>query len=58
MNIRMIIVGKINEKYIQESINEFYCLLDMVEIDDSNSKAHLNTPKGIKICNFTRLKSN
>ena len=44
MNISIIAVGKIKEKYIQEGIREFskrlsrYCSLDIVEVDDEKAK--------------------
>ncbi|WP_353094679.1 23S rRNA (pseudouridine(1915)-N(3))-methyltransferase RlmH [Tissierella praeacuta] len=48
MNIRIVAVGKIKEKYIQEGIKEFtkrlsrYCLLDIVEIDDEKAPESLS----------------
>ncbi|WP_313233060.1 23S rRNA (pseudouridine(1915)-N(3))-methyltransferase RlmH [Tissierella praeacuta] len=48
MNIRVIGVGKIKEKYIQEGIKEFtkrlsrYCSLDIVEIDDEKAPESLS----------------
>ncbi|MBU5257124.1 23S rRNA (pseudouridine(1915)-N(3))-methyltransferase RlmH [Tissierella praeacuta] len=48
MNIRVIGVGKIKEKYIQEGIKEFtkrlsrYCSLDIVEIDDEKAPEGLS----------------
>ncbi|WP_312907739.1 23S rRNA (pseudouridine(1915)-N(3))-methyltransferase RlmH [Tissierella praeacuta] len=48
MNIRIIGVGKIKEKYIQEGIKEFtkrlsrYCSLDIVEIDDEKAPESLS----------------
>ncbi|MGJ0848116.1 23S rRNA (pseudouridine1915-N3)-methyltransferase [Tissierella praeacuta DSM 18095] len=48
MNIRVIGVGKIKEKYIQEGIKEFtkrlsrYCSLDIVEIDDEKAPENLS----------------
>ncbi|WP_313756693.1 23S rRNA (pseudouridine(1915)-N(3))-methyltransferase RlmH [Tissierella sp.] len=48
MNIRIIAVGKIKEKYIQEGIKEFtkrlsrYCSLDIVEIDDEKAPESLS----------------
>ncbi len=48
MNIRIVAVGKIKEKYIQEGINEFtkrlsrYCSLDIVEIDDEKAPENLS----------------
>lgn len=48
MNIRIVAVGKIKEKYIQEGIKEFskrlsrYCSLDVVEIDDEKAPENLS----------------
>lgn len=48
MNIRIVAVGKIKEKYIQEGIKEFskrlsrYCNLDVVEIDDEKAPENLS----------------
>ena len=48
MNIRLIPVGKIKEKYIQEGIKEYskrlsrYCSLDIVEIDDEKAPESLS----------------
>ena len=48
MNIRIIAVGRIKEKYIQEGIKEFtkrlsrYCNLDIVEIDDEKAPENLS----------------
>ncbi len=48
MNIRLITVGKIKEKYIQEGIKEYskrlsrYCSLDIVEIDDEKAPENLS----------------
>lgn len=48
MNIRIVAVGKIKEKYIQEGIKEFskrlsrYCSLDIVEIDDEKAPENLS----------------
>lgn len=48
MNIKIIAVGKIKEKYIQEGIKEFskrlsrYCTLDIIEIDDEKAPENLS----------------
>lgn len=48
MNIRIVAVGKIKEKYIQEGIKEFtkrlsrYCTLDVIEIDDEKAPENLS----------------
>ncbi len=48
MNIRIVAVGKIKERYIQEGIKEFtkrlsrYCSLDIVEIDDEKAPENLS----------------
>ncbi len=48
MNIRLITVGKIKEKYIQEGIKEYskrlsrYCSLDIIEIDDEKAPENLS----------------
>lgn len=48
MNIRIIAVGKIKEKYIQEGIKEFskrlsrYCSLDIIEVDDEKAPESLS----------------
>ncbi len=48
MNIRIVAVGKVKEKYIQEGIKEFakrlsrYCLLDIVEVDDEKAPENLS----------------
>lgn len=48
MNIRLITVGKIKEKYIQDGIKEYskrlsrYCSLDIVEIDDEKAPENLS----------------
>lgn len=48
MNIRIVAVGKIKEKYIQEGIKEFtkrlsrYCTLDIIEIDDEKAPENLS----------------
>lgn len=48
MNIRIVTVGKVKEKYIQEGIKEFtkrlsrYCLLDIVEVDDEKAPENLS----------------
>lgn len=48
MNIRIVAVGKIKEKYIQEGIKEFskrmsrYCSMDMVEIEDEKAPEGLS----------------
>lgn len=48
MNIRLITVGKIKEKYIQEGIKEYskrlsrYCSLEIVEIDDEKAPENLS----------------
>lgn len=48
MNIKIIAVGKVREKYIQEGIKEFkkrlsrYCILDIVEIDDEKAPERLS----------------
>lgn len=48
MNIRIVAVGKVKEKYIQEGIKEFskrlsrYCSLDIVEIDDEKAPENLS----------------
>lgn len=48
MNIKIIAVGKIKEKYIQEGIKEFtkrlsrYCILDIIEIDDEKAPENLS----------------
>ena len=48
MNIRIIAVGKVKEKYIQEGIKEFtkrltrYCTLDIIEIDDEKAPENLS----------------
>ena len=44
MNIKIIAVGKIKEKYIKEGISEFskrlsrYCSLDIVEVSDEKAQ--------------------
>ena len=48
MNIRLITVGKIKEKYIQEGIKEYskrlsrYCSLEIIEIDDEKAPENLS----------------
>jgi 23S rRNA (pseudouridine1915-N3)-methyltransferase len=48
MNIRIIAVGKIKEKYIQEGIKEYskrlsrYCNLEIIEIDDEKAPENLS----------------
>ncbi len=48
MNIRIVAVGKIKEKYIQEGIKEFtkrlsrYCSLEVIEIDDEKAPENLS----------------
>ena len=48
MNIKIIGVGKIKEKYIQEGINEFkkrlsrYCNLEIIEIEDEKAPENLS----------------
>ena len=48
MNIRIVAVGKIKERYIQEGIKEFtkrlsrYCSLDIIEIDDEKAPENLS----------------
>jgi len=48
MNIRIIAVGKIKEKYIQEGIKEYskrlsrYCTLEVIEIDDEKAPENLS----------------
>lgn len=48
MNIRLVAVGKIKEKYIQEGIKEYskrlsrYCSLEIVEIDDEKAPENLS----------------
>lgn len=48
MNIKIIAVGKIKEKYIQDGIKEFskrlsrYCTLDIIEIDDEKAPESLS----------------
>lgn len=48
MNIKVIAVGKIKEKYIQEGIKEFtkrlsrYCILDILEIEDEKAPENLS----------------
>lgn len=48
MNIKIIAVGKIKEKYIQEGIKEFskrlsrYCILDIIEIEDEKAPESLS----------------
>lgn len=48
MNIRIVSVGRIKEKYIQEGIKEFskrlsrYCNLDIIEIDDEKAPENLS----------------
>lgn len=48
MNIKIITVGKIKEKYIQEGIKEYskrlsrYCILDIIEIDDEKAPENLS----------------
>lgn len=48
MNIRLITVGKIKEKYIQEGIKEYskrlsrYCSLEILEIDDEKAPENLS----------------
>ena len=48
MNIRIIAVGKIKEKYIQDGIKEFskrlsrYCVLDIIEIEDEKAPENLS----------------
>ena len=49
MNIKVVCVGKIREKYIQEGIKEFskrlsrYCNLDIIEISDGKAPENLST---------------
>lgn len=48
MNIKIIAVGKVREKYMQEGIKEFkkrlsrYCILDIVEINDEKAPEKLS----------------
>ena len=48
MNIKIITVGKIKERYIQEGIKEYskrlsrYCILDIIEIDDEKAPENLS----------------
>lgn len=48
MNIKIITVGKIKEKYIQEGIKEYtkrlsrYCSLEIIEIDDEKAPENLS----------------
>lgn len=48
MNIKIIAVGKIKEKYIQDGIREFtkrlsrYCTLEIIEIDDEKAPENLS----------------
>lgn len=48
MNIKLISVGKIKEKYIQEGIKEYtkrlsrYCSLEIIEIDDEKAPENLS----------------
>lgn len=48
MNIRLITVGKIKEKYTQEGIKEYskrlsrYCSLEIIEIDDEKAPENLS----------------
>ena len=48
MNIKIIAVGKIKEKYIQEGIKEYskrlsrYCSLEIIEIDDEKAPENLS----------------
>ena len=48
MNIKVVCVGKIREKYIQEGIKEFskrlsrYCNLDIIEINDEKAPENLS----------------
>lgn len=48
MNIKVVCVGKIKEKYIQEGIKEFskrlsrYCNLDIIEISDEKAPENLS----------------
>lgn len=48
MNIKIITVGKIKERYIQEGIKEYskrlsrYCMLDITEIDDEKAPENLS----------------
>ena len=48
MNIRIIAVGKIKEKYIQEGIKEYskrlskYCSLEIIEVDDEKAPEKLS----------------
>ena len=48
MNIKVVCVGKIKEKYIQEGIKEFskrlsrYCNLDIIEINDEKAPENLS----------------
>lgn len=48
MNIKIITVGKIKERYIQEGIKEYskrlsrYCMLDIIEIDDEKAPENLS----------------
>lgn len=48
MNIKIICVGKIKEKYIQEGIKEFskrlsrYCNLDIIEVNDEKAPENLS----------------
>lgn len=54
MNIRLITVGKIKEKYIQEGIKEYskrlsrYCSLEIIEIEDEKAPENLS-PKEMEI---------
>lgn len=54
MNITIIAVGKIKEKYIQEGIKEFskrlsrYCFLNIIEVDDEKAPENLS-PKDMEI---------
>ena len=48
MNIRIIAVGKIKERYIQDGIKEFskrlsrYCVLEIIEIEDEKAPENLS----------------
>lgn len=55
MNIRIVSVGKIKERYIQEGIKEFskrlsrYCNLDIIEIDDEKAPENLSEKEMEKV---------
>ena len=63
MNINIVCVGKIKEKYLKLGIDEFkkrlskYCKLDVIELDDEKAPENLSDKekKALKITNLTVL---